>query len=76
MEELEITIDGLLKDQQDLQNKVIGFSQYGRYPSDEDFIEIHSLLENWLQIKSQVECLQQLKSAIVSNFAQLESTNK
>ena len=69
MEELKITIEILLTDKQDLQNKVVSFSQYGRYPSDDDFMEIHSLLENWFQVKHAIECLTELQSEIKKNKA-------
>jgi hypothetical protein len=67
MKELEITIEGLKNDKQDLENKVDDFSRYGRSPNDADYLEMIALLENWGQIKSQIECLEELQQTIISN---------
>ena len=67
MEELQITIKGLQDDKTELENKVDEFSQYGRSANDQDYLEMISLLENWLQIKSQIECLKEVLNTIVSN---------
>jgi hypothetical protein len=67
MEELEITIEELKTDKQDLEIKVTDFSRYGRSPNDADYVEMISLLENWFQIKSQIECLEELQKTIISN---------
>jgi len=67
MEELKITILGLKQDKQELEIKVDDFGRYGRSPNDEDYFEMISLLENWRQIKSQINCLEQVVYTIVSN---------
>ena len=67
MEELKITISGLKQDKQELEIKVDDFSRYGRSPKDEDYFEMISLLENWRQIKSEINCLEQVVDTIVSN---------
>lgn len=67
MKELKITIESLKTDKQDLENKVTDFSRCGRSPNDYDYSEMYSLLENWFQIKSQIECLEELQKKIVSN---------
>jgi len=67
MEELKITILGLKQDKQELEIKVYDFSRYGRSPNDEDYFEMISLLENWRQIKSEINCLEQVVDTIVSN---------
>jgi len=67
MEELIIAIDCLKRDKQDLEIKVTDFSSYGRSPNDDDYLEMFSLLQNWLQIKSQINCLEQVGDAIVYN---------
>jgi len=66
MEELQITIKGLQDDKTELENKVDKFSQYGRTANDQDYLEMISLLENWLQIKSQIECLNSVFNTIVT----------
>jgi len=67
MKELQITIKGLQEDKTDLENKVDKFTQYGRTANDQDYLEIISLLENWLQIKGQIECLNNVLNTIVTN---------
>ena len=67
MEELKITILGLKQDKQELEIKVDDFSRYGRSPNDEDYLEMISLLENWRQIKIEINCLEQVVDTIVSN---------
>jgi len=67
MKELQITIKGLQEDKTDLENKVDKFTQYGRTANDQDYLEIISLLENWLQIKGQIECLNNVLNTIVAN---------
>jgi len=67
MEELNITIDCLKQDKQRLGVKIVSFSSYGKSPSDDDYLEMLLLLENWKQIKGEINCLEQVVSAIISN---------
>ena len=67
MEEIKIQIECLESEMQALTNKVYGYSQYGRYPSDSDWLEIMSLLNEWANKRQQLIALQECLSAIVNN---------
>ena len=67
MQELKTTIYCLKEDKQELENKIDSFSRHGRSPNDDDYFEIISLLQNWLQIKSKIECLEEVLCTIISN---------
>jgi len=67
MEELKITIKGLREDKTELENKVDSFSRHGRSPSDADYLEMIGLLDNWWQIKNNIECLVELQKNVDNN---------
>jgi len=70
MEELHITIDCLKQDKQRLGVKITSFSSCGTSPSDDDYLEMISLLDNWRQTKCEIHCLEQVLGAIISNKKQ------
>lgn len=67
MEEIKIQIDCLKTEMQTITNKVYGYSQYGRYPSESDFLEIISLLNEWSNKRQQLIALDECLSAINNN---------
>jgi len=67
MTELKITIQCLKQDKQELEIKVDDFSKHGRSPNDDDYLEMIRLLENWYQIKNNIECLVELQKTVESN---------
>ena len=67
MEEIKIQIECLESEMQTLTNKVYGYSEYGRYPSDSDWLEIISLLNNWSNKRQQLIAFQECLLAIVNN---------
>ena len=67
MEELKTTIDCLNANKQDLENKIDAFSRHGKCPNDADYFEMISLLYNWCEIKTKIECLQDVLGTIISN---------
>ena len=67
MEEIKIQIECLESEMQTLTNKVYGYTEYGRYPSDSDWLEIISLLNNWSNKRQQLIAFQECLLAIVNN---------
>jgi hypothetical protein len=67
MGEIKIQIESLESEMQVLTNKVYGYSQYGRYPSESDWLEIIVLLNEWSNKRQQLIALQECLSAIVNN---------
>ena len=67
MKEIKIKIEYLESEMQALTNKVYGYSQYGRYPSESDWLETISLLNEWSNKRQQLIALQECLSEIVNN---------
>ena len=67
VEEIKIQIDVLETEMQDITNKIYGYSQYGRYPDEKDWLEIIVLLNKWSEKRQQLIALKDVLSAIVSN---------
>jgi hypothetical protein len=67
MEEIKIQIECLESEMQALTNKVYGYSQHGRCPSEGDWIEIIALLNKWSNKRQQLIALKECLSAIVNN---------
>ena len=67
MEELKIAIENSQDNMQKLQNEVLGFSKYGRYPEEEDFEKMIELLDEWDKTRYKIEVLQQCLNAVSSN---------
>ena len=67
MDEIKIQIDVLEMEMQDITNKVYGYSQYGRYPDEKEWLEIIVHLNKWSEKRQQLIALKDVLSAIVSN---------
>lgn len=67
MEELDIEIDCLESKKSALQIEIIGFSEYGRYPSDCDFASIADLSNQLKLVNVKIEVLKELKVTIAYN---------
>ena len=67
MDELAIKIYSLKEDKVELENKIDAFSRNGRCLNDADYFEMISLLYNWCEIKTKIECLQDVLGAIILN---------
>lgn len=67
MEEVKIQIECLESEMQSITNKVYRYSEHGRYPSESDWLEIISLLNEWSNKRQQLIALHECLSAIVNN---------
>lgn len=67
MEELKIQIEVLESEMQSLTNKVYDYSNYGRYPSENDWLQIIILLKQWADKRQQLIALKDCLFAILAN---------
>ena len=69
MEEIEVEINTLKHKKQDLEIEIDNFSSNGRSPTDINYSDMVILLSRWEKVKSNIECLDGVLKAIISNIS-------
>jgi len=67
MEEIEIEIDCLKNKKSETELSIVKPTEYGRWPSDEDFSMIGDKCRELKIITAQIEVLESVKQAVLSN---------
>jgi len=69
MEEIEIEIDCLETQKQSIQLAIAHPFQYGRSPSDNEYLEIGPLIIELIQVQSKLDVLEETLESMKNNMA-------
>lgn len=67
MDEIKISIEVIKSEMFDLEAKAIKYSEYGRCPNTDDWVEIRFILNKWEEKRQQLIALEEVLSSIISN---------